>query len=104
MPSTRFEVLAPYGRIVINGAATGELVSVPVTSIFGLRSIAGFNLTAWRMTRPAQARAEMDELAELFATGKITSAVHATVSLEAGAEAHRLLDQRSVLGRVLLQP
>ena len=99
-----FEVLAPYGRIVIYGAATGELVSVPVASIFGLKSIAGFNLTAWRLTRPAQARAEMDELAKLFAVGKLTSAVHTTVSLDEAAEAHRLLDDRSVLGRVLLQP
>ena len=99
-----FEVLAPFGRAVTYGAASGDLISVPVTSIFALKSLAGFNLTAWRMARPEQARAEMDELAGYFAAGKLTTAVHATVPLAEAAEAHRLLDDRAALGRVLLVP
>jgi NADPH2:quinone reductase len=99
-----FEVLAPYGRAVTYGAASGDLISVPVTSIFALKSLTGFNLTAWRMARPEQARAEMDELAGYFADGKLTTAVHATVPLAEAAEAHRLLDDRAALGRVLLVP
>ncbi|MFD6425918.1 zinc-binding alcohol dehydrogenase family protein [Streptomyces sp. NPDC060198] len=99
-----FEVLAPYGRAVTYGAACGDLISVPVTSVFALKSLAGFNLTAWRTARPEQARAEMDELAGYVAEGKLTAAVHATVPLAEAAEAHRLLDDRAALGRVLLVP
>ncbi|ROO88156.1 NADPH:quinone reductase-like Zn-dependent oxidoreductase [Actinocorallia herbida] len=99
-----FEVLAPYGRAVTYGAAGGDLISVPVTSLFALKSLAGFNLTAWRTARPERARAEMDELAGYFAAGRLTTAVHATVPLAEAAEAHRLLDDRAALGRVLLVP
>lgn len=99
-----FDILAPYGRIVVYGAAGGELTAVPVTSLYGLKSVTGFNLTAWRAARPEQARAEMTELAGHFAAGRLTTAVHATVPLAEAARAHRLLDDRAALGRVLLVP
>lgn len=38
----------------------------------------------------------MDELAGCFAAGKLTTAVHATVPLAEAAEAHRLLDDRTL--------
>ncbi|AGL13816.1 oxidoreductase [Actinoplanes sp. N902-109] len=97
-------VLGPYGRMVVFGAASGELVDIPVTELFALRSVAGFSLLAWRATRPAQARAEMTELTGLITAGRLRTSVHATLPLAEAAEAHRLLESRTTMGRVLLVP
>lgn len=99
-----FDVLAPFGRIVIYGAASGELASLPVTKLFALKSVAGFSLIAWRAADPEQARREMTEVAEYSTAGQLHTAVHARLPLAEAAAAHRLLEDRSHLGRVLLVP
>jgi len=99
-----FDVLAPFGRIVIYGAASGELTSPPVTNLFALKSVAGFSLIAWRAADPEQARREMTEVAEYSTAGQLHTAVHARLPLAEAAAAHRLLEDRSQLGRVLLLP
>jgi NADPH:quinone reductase-like Zn-dependent oxidoreductase len=99
-----FDVLAPFGRIVVYGAASGELASVPVTNLFALKSVAGFSLLAWRAASPKQARQEMTEVADYSKTEQLRTAVHARLPLTEAAAAHRLLEDRSQLGRVLLLP
>ncbi|MGY4920734.1 quinone oxidoreductase family protein [Streptomyces sp. 900116325] len=99
-----FDVLAPFGRIVIYGAASGELTSLPVTNLFALKSVAGFSLIAWRAADPEQARQEMTEVAQYSTAGQLHTAVHARLPLAEAAAAHRLLEDRSQLGRVLLLP
>jgi NADPH2:quinone reductase len=97
-----FDVLAPYGRIVVYGAASGDLEDVSVRNLFELKSVAGFSLMAWRTARREQARAEMAEVSEHFTAGRLRTTVHATLPLAEAAEAHRLLENRSTRGRVLL--
>ncbi|WP_214412616.1 quinone oxidoreductase family protein [Sphaerisporangium fuscum] len=99
-----FGLLAPFGRVVVYGAAGGELSAVPVTSVLRLNSLVGFSLLAWRAARPEQARREMTEVAEFFAAGRVRTAVHARLPLTEAAAAHRLLEERSQRGRVLLLP
>jgi NADPH:quinone reductase-like Zn-dependent oxidoreductase len=96
------DILAPFGRIVMYGAASGDLVDVPVRSLFALKSLAGFSLLAWRAASPEQARQEMTEVADLFVDGRLRAAVHARLPLTEAAAAHRMLEDRSQLGRVLL--
>ncbi|GIF16057.1 quinone oxidoreductase family protein [Actinoplanes teichomyceticus] len=98
------ELLAPSGRAVVYGAASGGTEDVPPALLFPLRSITGFNLTAWRRAAPEQARSEMAEVAELFATGRLRTTVHAEFPLEEAASAHRLIEERTHVGRVLLRP
>jgi NADPH:quinone reductase-like Zn-dependent oxidoreductase len=98
------DLLAPFGRAVVYGAATGELEQVPVVKLFALRSVTGFNLTAWRHADPDQARHEIDELADLFAAGQLRTTVHASLSLAEAATAHELIEARSHAGRILLLP
>jgi NADPH:quinone reductase len=50
-------LLAPFGRAVVYGAAGGDLTSIPVTSLFPLKTVSGFSLLAWRAANPEQARA-----------------------------------------------
>jgi NADPH2:quinone reductase len=98
------DLLAPFGRVVMYGAASGQLIDLPVRSLFALKSLAGFSLLAWRAASPAQARQEMTEVADHFTDGRLRMAVHTSLPLTEAAEAHRLLESRSTLGRVLLLP
>lgn len=73
---------------MVYGAATGDLEQIPVVKLFALRSVTGFNLTAWRHAAPDRARHEMNELTALFAAGQLRTAVHASFPLTAAATAH----------------
>jgi NADPH2:quinone reductase len=96
------DLLAPFGRVVAYGVASGDLGTVPVMSIVGLRSVVGFSLLAWRAAAPKQAAAEVAEVTEHFASGRLRAAVHTRLPLTEAVAAHRILDQREQLGRVLL--
>jgi NADPH:quinone reductase len=97
------ELLAPGGRVVVYGAADG-VADVPVRSLYELRSVTGFSLLAWRSTRPAEYARALADLTDLFLTGRLRFTVHTRLPLEEAAEAHRLLDARAQLGRILLVP
>ncbi len=97
-------LLAPHGRAVVYGVAGGQMTELPVATVFGLKSVAGFSLMAWRAADPKQARAEMDEVAGYALDGRLRTAVHARLPLAEAAEAHRILDGRAQLGRILLLP
>ncbi|MEU4243760.1 zinc-binding dehydrogenase [Actinoplanes sp. NPDC026619] len=97
-------LLAPLGRAVTYGAAGGDLISIPVQSLFGLKTVTGFSLLAWRAARPEQARAEMTEVAGYLEDGRLRTEVAATLPLTEAAKAHHLLEDRSTIGRVLLVP
>lgn len=98
------DLLAPLGRLVVYGAASGELPRLPAASVYALRSVAGFSLMAWRAARPGQARQEMAEVAGYAAEGRLRTVVQATFPLAEAARAHAVLEDRSRLGRVLLVP
>jgi NADPH:quinone reductase len=96
-------LLAPFGRAVVFGASAGDLTSVPVTSLFGLRTVSGFSLLAWHAANPVQARADIAELTELFGTGMLRAVTQALPLAEV-VQAHRLLEERAVVGRLVLVP
>jgi NADPH2:quinone reductase len=98
------DLLAPMGRVVVYGAAGGEPGAVPVTALYALRSVTGFSLLAWRAARPEQARADVAEIAEHAAAGRLRTVVHARIPLTEASTAHRILEDRTQLGRVLLVP
>ena len=98
------DALGPLGRAVMYGAASGEIPSVPAQSFFGLRSLVGFGLLAWRDSRPEAARADVAEAGQLIADGRVRVAKHAEFPLSEAAKAHQVMDERANLGRVLLIP
>lgn len=97
------ELLAPLGRAVVFGASAGELGSVPVRSLFMLKSVTGFSLLAWRSIDEPQARADIAELTRLLAGGELRAAT-TTLPLADVAQAHRLLEDRATPGRIVLVP
>jgi NADPH2:quinone reductase len=104
MIQTDLELLAPFGRIVVYGVASGDFGAVPVMSLTGLKTVTGFSLLAWRAAAPKQAAAEVVEVAEHFAAGRLRASVHKRLPLTEVVAAHRLLEAREQLGRVLLIP
>jgi NADPH2:quinone reductase len=96
------ELLAPKGRMVTYGAITGALPTVGAHSLYQLKYVTGFSMVAWREAFPGQARADMTEIGELWAAGRLRSAVHARLPLTGVAAAHEILDARANLGRVVV--
>jgi len=103
MLHTSIGLLAPFGRAVVYGAAAGDLTSVPVTSLFPLKTVSGFSLLAWRAADPERARADVAELTGLLVAGRLRIAA-TTLPLAEAVQAHRLLEDRTVIGRLILLP
>jgi NADPH:quinone reductase len=97
-------LLAPGGRLVVYGVAAGEPADIPVQALFAMRSVAGFSLTAWRAAQPDEVGKAVDEAAGHLLAGRLRTTVHARIPLTEAAEAHRILDHRAQLGRILLVP
>jgi NADPH:quinone reductase len=95
-------LLRPLGRVVVYGAASGDFASIPVRSLFGLKTVTGFGLL-WRATAPERARADIAELTDLLETGELR-AVTQSLPLSEAVEAHRLLESRTFPGRLILLP
>ena len=77
---------------------------MPVRSLFALKTATGFSLLAWRAANPAQARADIAELTGLFTTGRLRATADTRLPLADVARAHCLLEDRAVIGRLLLVP
>jgi NADPH2:quinone reductase len=97
-------LLAPFGRLVAYGVASGEFGDVPVAELARLRTVTAFSLMAWRAAAPERAAAEVAELTGHFAAGRLRGSVHTRLPLDEAVAAHRILENREQLGRVLLIP
>jgi NADPH:quinone reductase len=89
--------------VVVYGAASGDFASIPVRSLFGLKTVTGFSLLGWRAAAPGRARADIAELADLLQVGELR-AVTQSLPLSEAVEAHRLLEGRTFSGRLILVP
>jgi NADPH2:quinone reductase len=102
--ATTLGLLAPRGRLVIYGAAGGQLPELPVGQLLALRSVTGFGLAGFRTAFPDEARAHIAEFTAHVAAGRLHTAVAVTVPLSEPAKAHEALEDRDRTGRVLLVP
>ncbi|KFZ76906.1 oxidoreductase [Amycolatopsis sp. MJM2582] len=100
------ELLAPFGRLVYYGfaGASGETARASMVDLFGIKYVVGTSFDQWVTHRPEEAEAGLIKLIELVRTGKLRTAVHATLPLTDAAKAHQILENREQLGRVLLVP
>ncbi|GHI94386.1 quinone oxidoreductase family protein [Streptomyces olivaceus] len=100
------KLLRPYGRLVYYGFAGsgGKVAQVAMTELFGLTYVVGVSLDAWTKADPARAAEARADLVRLVAAGALRVAVHTTLPLTRAAEAHRVIESRSQLGRVVLVP
>ena len=68
------------------------------------RSVIGFAMPYLVARRPDLYEHRQRELWRLHANGHLRAAVHRTLSLDEAAEAHRVIEDRENLGKVILEP
>jgi len=99
-----YRALAPFGRIVVNGIATGEANTVRTGSLLRhSRSVVGFYLFHC-LERPGMFAAALSELFARTARGELRAIVGQTYPLEQAPQAQIDLRERRTTGKLLLDP
>jgi NADPH2:quinone reductase len=98
------DCLAPFGRLICFGHASGQPASIPSDQLHGsCRAVLGFSFGTLRRTRPQEASSIMQAVIPLLAEGKIHMMMGKQFALAEAAEAHRLLESRTSTGKLLLK-
>jgi NADPH:quinone reductase len=96
------QCLAPFGRLVVIGAASGERPEFSgVQLMYKNLSVIGYWLTAW-LSRPDRIAAAIIDLMQYLASGSLQIIVGQTFPLAQAAEAHRVIAERQTTGKVVL--
>ena len=99
------KVLEPLGVYVLIGYAGGFWRDVSPALLVGRNvSLAGFYLGRLMRHRPGLVRQATEELVRLWEAGAVRPVVGATFPLEQAADAHRLIEERKHVGKVVLVP
>lgn len=104
-------ILAPFGRFVVYGIASGEpgVFTEEAQHQFFYnpsmnQSIHVFNIGLYFGLRPMLAVDAMTRLIGLVATGHVKVQVGDTLALNEAAEAHRRIEARETTGKTILKP
>jgi len=103
--------LAPFGRLVVYGMASREPLVLDAEAIRHTfydpspnQSLHVFNLGLYFGMRPEVCVAAMHDLIGMVASGQIRVPVSHVLPLKQAAEAHRLIETRQTVGKVILKP
>ncbi len=104
---TSYGLLAPGGRLCCFGDGQASDQAAPSFSPRRLmndnKGVFGINIGAlWR--DPDLLRPELETLIEMLADGRIAPVIDSKVPFDHAARAHRRLEQRQNIGKVLLEP
>ena len=94
--------LRPFGRLVSYNGIGGPVDTNQLR--MGSTTVIGFNMLHFSTLRADRYRAQQQELWDLLADGRLRPAIHAELSLVDAAEAHRIIEVRANLGKVVLNP
>lgn len=98
-------ILSPLGTLVSIGYAGGWWQELNPALLVGRNvGVQGFYLGRLMARRPDVVAAAANELLELWAEGAIRPVVGARFPLAAAADAHRLIEEREHVGKVVLVP
>lgn len=96
--------LAPFGRLVIFGAASGEQAQFhPGQLMRKNQSVIGFFLPQI-MRHPELFQQSFKELLGYMASGQLKLTIGGSYPLADAAEVHRLLQSRKTIGKLVLKP
>lgn len=97
--------LAPLGRLVLFGMASGEPVAVQPFELLPTSStFATLNLSVLFARTPDLIQSSWRDLLQLYACGAVQAFISRRLPLEHAAEAHRLLESRTTVGKLILLP
>ena len=95
--------LAPYGRLVHFGNASGEVGSFQTVDLHAsCRSVLGFSFGTTRQKRPEQLRRTAEQVIPFLSQGRLQIKIGSTFSLSEAARAHEWVESRKSTGKVLL--
>lgn len=98
------ECLAPFGRSIIYGNASGRPEPIPPQRLLSKnQSLVGFYLGGF-LGRRALIESTLGDLARHVAAGRLMVQSGGTFALEQVAEAHRQLEARVATGKLVLRP
>jgi NADPH2:quinone reductase len=95
--------LASYGRLVFFGEASGSPGPIEIEQLYG-RSLAVGAFSLDLEVKPERWTRARQELLEWVAAGSLRLYVHQVLPLGEAAEAHRCLEERRNMGKVVLRP
>ena len=96
------QCLAPFGRMVIYGAASNQIAQFTgIQLMYKNQSIIGYWLTSWLQRSDRVAAAALD-LMKYLNSGRLKIIVGATFPLAEAAQAHRAIAERQTTGKVVL--
>jgi NADPH:quinone reductase len=109
--SEGMRALAPFGRAIVYGSATGEDAQLDANTVrhwlyapAANQAILTFNLGGWFTERGQLAGAAMGELIGMVASGVINTPKLHLIPLSEASSAHRLLENRESIGKIILKP
>lgn len=105
------QTLAPFGRMVVFGSASGTVGTLDEAAIKPWlydpapnQSIHAFNIGPWFESRLPDAIAALQQLIGWVASGDLKVPVSRRLPLADAAEAHRLLESGATTGKLILKP
>lgn len=106
-----FSSLAPFGRMVVYGYASGTPGALTAEDQFRLyyqpvvnQSVIGFNVGLWFGLRPEASVAALTGLIGMVADGRVKVRIGERLPLGDAARAHELLESRGTVGKIVLHP
>jgi NADPH2:quinone reductase len=97
--------LGPLGRLVLFGIASGETSSVHPFDLLKTSSVfAALNLSVLFARTHELIGPSWRELVELYEAGRIAPLIRYRFPLQQASEAHRLMESRASVGKLLLLP
>ncbi len=95
--------LARYGRLVHFGSASGEVGHIRTTDLHAsCRSVLGFSLGTTLSERPGLVHSTAQQVLGYLASGRLKMKIGARFPLAEAADAHRLMESRQSMGKILL--
>lgn len=98
------DAMAPFGRMVFLGQSSGKTALIdPWQLTVPNRTLTGFYIGAY-LAFPDLIQSIVGEIIGSIMSGKLSLQVGTVLPLARAAEAHRLLEGRKTMGKVVLQP
>ncbi|MEO0600383.1 MAG: NADPH:quinone oxidoreductase family protein [Myxococcota bacterium] len=102
---TALRRLRPGGRLLVIGFAAGSIPAIPLNlTLLKECQIVGVAWGAWAMRNPDRQKANLETLFAMFGKGELAPHVSARYTLDEVPDALRAMDERKVLGKVVITP
>ena len=105
------DTLAPFGRVVVAGMASGLPLTLDEDAVRRIfyapalgQTLRAFNVGLYFGLRPQVAMQALETLIGYVATGQVKVNIGQVLPLSRVADAHRLIETRAVVGKVVLKP